>query len=626
MYNTKEEFLVAFQEWRKNCNYPKRDECREMFKYYKNLSLLNVSPLEQIEDIPVFDYILSQDKPGTFLDSLFRKENSVCQNDPKPEKIQENKKTDEDYKLEIINAFYAYVQENKSVPSFKILNSQLGYKCQKYFQDEKDLYYACATVYDIQEYLLNEADFSPEYTRETLKLIKKYKRFMVTTAVAGKKVNKLLLKSMLNYAERKDALILVLPSQDVFNRKSKFEFELDPELKNDKIRIIYEDTYLNSNIYLSDIKVSAKAVYPLSGLDGLCLNGTTIVGSVKQDCKAIPAFPDKTPNFILGTGAVTEPDFSNDAYMSNRLNKLASETFVSGGIIVEIENKSVFHFREFQSGKDGEIVDLGKIYYPSGDCGFDYNTTLVFGDLHSEDIDLNVFKCEKEILKLTNTKKSVLHDIASFSSISHHNENKFITQAIMAKNGECSLEQTIKTTANILKQICNINEEVIIVASNHHDHYMRWLEEGKFVQDKLNASYAVNDYLEVLNGEEIPLRSALKREMLPSDFNKLRWLGKNESCEQNGVECANHGNLSANGGRGNALRTYKKVFKKSVSAHAHAPERIGGAIRVGMSTKKFIGYNYGLSSWMPSVVIISGNGSTQTINIIEHNGEYTWTI
>ena len=42
--------------------------------------------------------------------------------------------------------------------------------------------------------------------------------------------------------------------------------------------------------------------------------------------------------------------------------------------------------------------------------------------------------------------------------------------------------------------------------------------------------------------------------------------------------------------------------------------------------KDYIGYNFGPSSWMPSVVLAYENGSTQTINIIEHDGEYSWKI
>jgi hypothetical protein len=309
-----------------------------------------------------------------------------------------------------------------------------------------------------------------------------------------------------------------------------------------------------------------------------------------------------------------------------RLSKMVEDEVVMGGIIVEIENEKLFHFREFQSGKSGEIIDVGERYWPDGKWEFVNQSVIVYGDLHSEDIDENVFKCEKEISLQAGVKTSILHDITSFSCISHHNENKFITQAIMSDDGKTNLESTMKITSEIVEQICDISEYVAIVPSNHHEHYLLYLEKGRFIQDKENASYAVSDYIEMLHGETIPLRSALRREMSEVSFDKIKWIGKNEGYDKYGVELSNHGHISANGGRGNALRTYKKMFKKSVSAHAHSPERVGGAIRVGMSTKKFIGYNFGPSSWMPSVVLVYENGSTQTINIIEKDGKYTWKI
>ena len=67
MYNTKEEFLADFQKWRKLNNFPKRDECRELMREYRTLDN---------EIIPnIFSYILSQEKPSMFLDSLFKKGN-----------------------------------------------------------------------------------------------------------------------------------------------------------------------------------------------------------------------------------------------------------------------------------------------------------------------------------------------------------------------------------------------------------------------------------------------------------------------------------------------------------------------------------------------------------------------
>ena len=47
---------------------------------------------------------------------------------------------------------------------------------------------------------------------------------------------------------------------------------------------------------------------------------------------------------------------------------------------------------------------------------------------------------------------------------------------------------------------------------------------------------------------------------------------------------------------------------------------------VGISCKKFLKYNRGLSSWTQGVGILYPTGAKQLINVIEHNGDYSWKI
>lgn len=626
MYNTKEEFLVEFQKWRENNNYPKRDECRVLLRKYRDTEY----PEETIA-IEVFDYILEQEKPGMFLDFLFKKGSSVCDSDPKPEvekTTQEPKKSEEDYKLEVINTFYAYAQENKSVPSFKVLNSQLGYKVQKYFQDEKDLYYACATVHDIRDYLLNESMFSPEYTRKTLDMINKYKRFLVTTAVAGKKCNKLLLKSMLNYCERKDAIILVLPSQDVFNRKSKFEFELDPALKNDRIRVVYEDTYLNSNCMLSDIKVSAKQINPLHGLEHLCRHATTLVSSVKQDMKMVPNNLHKVSNAIMGTGSITEVSFSNDAYMSQRLNKLAEEDFVSGCIVVEIQDSYVFHFRQMQMDKDGGICDLGERFTPEGDAYFLWANAMVLGDLHIGEHSEKILNIEKEIIKTFGIKDIVIHDCFSGFSINPHERNEIVLQARKSEEGKISLKDEADLVSKILDELCEVTKgKCIVVDSNHNDFLSRYISSGQYAFDKVNLRYSLDIVKNTIdNSEDIPLRFMIEELTDFKNKDKVVWLNHDDEYKIYNTEVSIHGSRGASGSKGN-LQQFRKAYVNSVSGHSHSPQIFRGNYCVGTSTDEFIGYNKGLSNWVPNICLIFETGTKQLINFIKNkNGEYTWKI
>ena len=640
-----QEFLVEFQKYRSENNYPKRDECREIMRAFRDADkslksegiddicgmIAKVGNRNNVERPFWIDYVLSQPRHSDFLDSLFKKDSSIRKSDPKPEIVSEaqsDKKSDEDYKLEIINTFYNYLKENKLIPQFKILNSMLGYKVQKYFKDEKDLYYACACVYDIKEYCLNELDFSSEYTENTLELVKKHKRFLVSTAVSGKRVNSLLLKSMLNYCERNDAIILVLPSQDVFNRKSQFEFELDPMLRHDRIRVCYIDMWLNNNIMLSDIKISAKQVNPLANLQHLCKYATVIVGSTKADLEYVANSPDRIPNAIMCSACITEPDFSGDAYMSQRLNKLGEEDFVSGAVLVELENESVYHFRQITMDKDGGFIDLGERYTPDGDRYFIYDSVIVFGDVHSSDIDLNVFECEKEIVKQVGASTAIIHDLISCNTVSHHNEGKLVTQArIMQENG-ASLEYEINEAANILNEISETVNKVFIVDSNHHDHISVFLQNIRWVLDKINVRYVIDAFVAMLDGEDIPLRYLLNNKSKLSDEakSKIKWLEKDEPLEIYSTSLANHGHLGANGSRGNTLQAYRRAFLSSISAHTHVGRIFRSSMSVGISCKKFLKYNRGLSSWTQGVGILYPNKTKQLINIIEKDGKYSWKI
>jgi hypothetical protein len=423
-------------------------------------------------------------------------------------------------------------------------------------------------------------------------------------------------------------LILVLPSQDVFNRKSKFEFELDPELKNDRIRVVYEDTYLNSNIMLSDIKISAKQVNGLAGLQHLCKYATTIIGNTKQDMQPVPNSPNRIPNAIMLTGAITEPNFENDAYMSNRLNKLAEEDFVSGCIIVEIEDKDIFHFRQIQAGKSGEIIDLGERYWPNGEWEFVWDSVIVYGDLHGEDINPNVLAKEREITKQVGAKTAILHDVMSGVSISHHNIDKFALMAQLAENNKISLKDEVNKCASVLEYIAESVDKVVIVDSNHHRHIEQYLNNGKFIQDKVNTRYAVDAFTAMIDGENIPLRYLLNKKSDLQDYakDKIQWLEPNEEYAMYGVELWHHGDRGAGGSKGNALQAYHKAHRASISAHKHYPSIYRSAYCVGLSAKMFLGYNYGLSAWLNGVCILYSNGTRQIVNIIENKGKYTWKI
>ena len=157
---------------------------------------------------------------------------------------------------------------------------------------------------------IEEERFSQEYREALEDEIKKYKKFIVTTAVMGKAVNKPFVDSIKNYAKRNNALLLVLPCEDVASRgKGASAIELSPELED--FRVIFKDTYLNDNLCLCAIKISAKQINPLSGLDRLPVsrNASIIVASPKVFLRSIPNMHFEVPPALMTTGAVTMNDY-----------------------------------------------------------------------------------------------------------------------------------------------------------------------------------------------------------------------------------------------------------------------------------------------------------------------------
>lgn len=599
----REDFIENFQEWRKSNGLPKREECREIFRDYRDCH--HDKPINKC-----FEYILKQDKPARFLDSLFKKDSEIQR----------------DFEKEAINACFNFIQENKYLPRFSVLNNIVGFKINKYFDTEKDLFDECSKQYpEVQDFIFNENSFGYEYEEELKKQIKSHKTFFITSAVSGKKINQQLLSSIKNYINRNNALCLILPCEDRLNRKSVYNWQLSPELKQDNFYVVYNDTYLNSNIYMSDIKVSAKQINPQSGLPQFTQEGSVIIASPKQDLEFIANSNKKLANAIMTTGAITENDYSNDAFMSQRLNKIAEYEHILGGIIVEVENDKIFHFRQVQMGSDGEIIDLGIKYTPDNKTSLVEGSVMVVGDSHFGEEDKEVINKEKDIIDFLGIQHLVMHDVFTGTSVSHWNSKKTITSAISAKENKISLKDEAEMTAQMIDNFAECVDDIVIPYSNHHVFLDRYLEDGKYAFDKVNLRYCLDIVKAMIDGETLPVRYMLENQTNFKNANKVKWLEPNDDFDYYSIEISQHGQLGSNGARGN-LATYRKAYKKSMSAHTHSARIYRGAISVGTSTKMQLGYNLGLSSWTNTCGVIYPNGTYQLINIINKDGNYTWKL
>lgn len=521
----------------------------------------------------------------------------------------------------VAKAYADLVRKKKLLPSQRDLFSA-GFSntvVYKSFRNLQEVKRAAKKLYPKAfRHVLDEDDFSGlDYYERMQKLLGRQRRFVITTAVTGCQVNKKFLGSLENYCRERSALLVVLPCTDP---AAKGEWTLDAELHDAGAVIIPRDMPINSNIFLSTIKLGAKQINPITGLSRIGQRrGSFIYASPKQMMEPVAISTKGLVHVLMTTGAVTDPNYDPDPekphrYLSQRTAYIAHNDHVLGAIVLEVEDEKIYHFRQLQADpKSGSVVDLGVQYTPKSTKKV-RPEAFVPGDLHVTETDPVVEKAWFDVIKLTQPKRVFFHDMFSGVSINHHEQNQHIRLAQLAEEKKLCLADEIAAVARKMEEWGSKVDQVNVVKSNHDEFLSRYLEESRYVNDPQNKKISLQLALAMIDGED-PLRYAVEK-LFGMKRKNVRWLTRNDECKIAGIELANHGDMGPNGARG-SLAGMEKAYGNSVSGHAHTPRIFRGAWQVGTSSYLKLSYNEGPSSWMHSACLVYKNGSRQLINVID---------
>lgn len=450
--------------------------------------------------------------------------------------------------------------------------------------------------------------------------IKNNSRFVVTTAVTGCELDIAMYKSIKQYCATNKAELLVLVASDPASNLDKGTLgRIDKRLTSEAI--VLEDTYLNSNIFLSTIKLSAKHIDPITGLGRIGQReGSFIYASPKQRLKSSPVSNTKPPHFLMTTGAITIPDYTSSNYMSNRTAYIADHDHVMGGLIVEIGDSDEYHFRQFQCDNKGRFIDLG-VQYDGKTTKEIAPEAFVLGDWHSGSTCPMSKSVWEDISKKLKPKMLVMHDLFDGRSINHHEEHNIDSKAKRAAQGHLNLSDELKLVADDLKELTMWADKVVVVKSNHDEFLKRFLEKGDFRGDPYNYETFLDLALHYVRTNEDPLKYGVEKfgELDATVCNSIQWLVRDEDLRIAGIQLGAHGDKGANGARG-GLKSMEFAYGNSVSGHSHSPEILRGAWQVGTSSVLKLSYNVGPSSWLNTSCLVYPNGQRQLINAI--NGKY----
>lgn len=468
---------------------------------------------------------------------------------------------------------------------------------------------------------LNEFDFTEERAKQVLADIKKHDKFVITTAVVEKPCFEGFLRALECYCKANNALLLILPCQDVASRQKHVNWSLDPLLKDKAI--LFRDVHLNEKIMISSLKMSAKQIKPLTGLSVIAqVESSCIFASPKQTLESVSCSNDrKIPRIIKTTGAITLKDYSSDLYMSQRTSYLAEKDHVYGATIIELNGNKSFYFSNIEcKSKDGSFFDVDKLYTPDGKVIPIKNNdklrpeALVLGDLHSGATCPIKLKGSETLAKLITPKRVVGHDVFNGLSITPYDQDFVGKLAIKSLKKLDSLENELMVTAKEIKKLKSWADELIIVKSNHDEWLDQYLLKGRYKNDYKNQYFALDLLKAVLEGKD-PLKYAIEEKCGVKDKN-IKWLKRDESYKVFGNELGGHGDKGPSGSKHISIETISKIYGPSIVGHNHGAAIYRQVFRVGTSTPLSEHYTVGPMAWTQSDVILHSDGSRQLITFI----------
>ena len=448
------------------------------------------------------------------------------------------------------------------------------------------------------------------------------KRFIVTWAQNNTPVHKGFLKNIEAYADFINADIHVIAGR-YKNPTSVWTNEQE----NDEFWAEEVVNYLDANRHdihkyvsiLSDIKIQATAVNPMTGLQALSGVNSSIFGSPKVQMEMIPVLEGNKPKIMLSTGSVTKKN-----YTDSKSGKTGEFHHTFGFVIVEIKDDEVFFVRQVTADdKTGNFSDLYNRVESGNVSKLNSIAAVVLGDIHYGHHDQEVLDSTMGLLGKLRPKHVILHDVFDGNSISHHEMKNPFIQYGKEIAGTNDLGKEVEGMLDGLKAFEEF-DNVVIVRSNHDDFLDRWLTNEDWkkqptyknsrlymkMSDMLLEQYGVDPYN--VKGV-IPC-------LINERFPKFVTLGRSATYRVKDWELGQHGDIGSNGSRGSLLQ-FRKLNTKIIVGHYHSPGRKDGALAVGTSTKLRVGYNKGASTWLQSHVIIHNDGRSQHINFI--NGEFT---
>lgn len=442
-----------------------------------------------------------------------------------------------------------------------------------------------------------------------------YSTYVITAAVNATKAHSAFLRTLTLYCETNNAKLIIIPMRYRNPTRTDdtpddwWDARLMPYITHERTRIA------KGLVVLADIKMQPTAINPLNGWKTVSGTDSAILGHTKIALTSVATKVGDTAKLVMTTGCCTAEQYSDT-------NAGAKGKFhhTLGAVVVEVDGPNN-HIRHICPMKDGSFIDLDRKYTTKGIAAAPPIDVLTMGDIHAQRADAKVKAATKVLADLLKPKAIVAHDVLDFGSAGHHND--YFERFRRHCRSQSSVLGELRETAAYMDFIAPLTNTVIMVNSNHHDHFTKWLERHEHALDLENALVYHETKAAMLRaiydgGYCDPFKMWMDSMM--DSPGALKWLRPGESFSKHGIEFGWHGHKGPNGARG-STKGFANIGAKVTKGHSHGAEIIDGAHSVGTSSQMNMGYNLDApSGWTHTHDITYANGKRTLIHCL--NGKF----
>lgn len=441
--------------------------------------------------------------------------------------------------------------------------------------------------------------------------------YIITTAQVGGDPFMKFLAGLQKRAGKHGEIMILSVNGSLTGKAAKTE-ELDARLRDkNNFRVVEETFSLNANIYIMrDLIVKAENPNPLDRPSEFVEIGKTgIIASPKIRMKVYHDEDAEAHKILVSTGAVTHANYS----LSER-GRMARLRHQYGALIVEVESKQKYHFRQLNADETGVFYDLGYRYDGKKTPEFEPLEALVLGDWHEGYNPEEVVKATEEMIRELKPKRIYIHDLFDGDAISFFHERDTLYKAIQVEEGKNLLVPALKACHERLVWFSQIAPEsdIYVVKSNHDERLSNYVRDSKYTADLANSAIGSRLFAEMKENKQDPLVFGIKYYggELPKN---VHFLQRIDNMKVGIWTVSVHGDRG--GGRKATTKSLSKRYRAIIAAHTHSAELDQNVARAGTSTWLLAEYTEGdPTNWTNSHVALPKNDHPQIINII--HGRY----